>query len=60
MEHLKHMLYDFFISIGMSESNASYLNMIALLMGLLILVFIIDFIVRRILLGIFSKLAKKS
>ncbi len=60
MERLKHMLYDFFISIGMSESSASYLNMIALLIGLLIVVFIIDFIVRKILLGVFSKLAKKS
>lgn len=60
MDRLKHILYDFFISIGLSDSNASYLNMIALLIGLLIIVFIIDFIVRKILLRIFSKLAEKS
>jgi len=60
MEYFKHLLYDYFISLGMSSSTASYLNMLALLIGLLILVFIIDFIVRRILLTLFSKLAIKS
>ena len=60
MDSLKHILYDFFISLGLSDSSASYLNMIALLIGLLIIVFIIDFIVRRVLLRIFSKLAERS
>ena len=60
MDYFKHLLYDYFISMGMSSSTASYLNMVALLIGLLILVFIIDFIVRRILLTLFSKLALKS
>jgi len=60
MNRLKHILYDFFISIGMSDSSASYLNMIALLIGLLIIVFIIDFIVRKILLRTFSNLAQRS
>jgi miniconductance mechanosensitive channel len=44
----------------MSSSTASYLNMLALLIGLFIVIFIIDFIVRRILLTMFSKLAEKS
>ena len=60
MERIKHLLFDFFTSLGMSESSASYLNMIALLIGLLIIIFIIDFIVRKILLRIFSKLAQRS
>lgn len=60
MDYFRHLLYDYFISLGVSSSTASYLNMIALLIGLLILVFIIDFIVRRILLTMFSRLAEKS
>lgn len=60
MDYLKHLLYDYFITLGMSDKSASYLNMAALLVGLLIIVFIIDFIVRRILLTMFSKLAERS
>lgn len=60
MEYFKHLLYDYFISLGMSSFTASYLNMLALLIGLFIVIFIIDFIVRRILLTMFSKLAEKS
>ena len=60
MDNFKHILYDYFVSLGVSSSSASYLNMVALLIGLLIVIFIIDFIVRRILLTMFSKLAEKS
>ena len=60
MDRIKQILFDFFISLGVSNSSASYLNMIAMLIGLLIVLFIIDFIVRKILLRIFSKLAERS
>jgi miniconductance mechanosensitive channel len=60
MDFFRHLLYDYFVSLGISSSTASYLNMMALLIGLLILVFIIDFIVRRILLTMFSRIAEKS
>tara|TARA_R110002073_G_scaffold233266_2_gene394412 strand:- start:852 stop:2096 length:1245 start_codon:yes stop_codon:yes gene_type:complete len=60
MDRIKQILFDFFTSLGVSNSNASYLNMIAMLIGLLIVLFIIDFIVRKILLRIFSKLAERS
>jgi len=60
MDFLKHLLYDYFISVGMKETYATYANMFALLIGLLIIVFIIDFITRKILLGIFTKFANKS
>lgn len=60
MDRIKQILFDFFTSLGVSHSNASYLNMIAMLIGLLIVLFIIDFIVRKILLRIFSKLAERS
>lgn len=60
MSNLKHLLYDYLVSVGVTESLAKYLNMIALLIVLLIIVFIIDFITRKILLTIFTKFASKS
>ena len=60
MANLKHLLYDYLITIGVTDSTAKYLNMLALLIALLIIVFIIDFITRKILLTIFTKFANKT
>lgn len=60
MDELRHLLYDFFVSAGISENNASYLNMIALLLVLLIVVFLVDFIIRKIIVKIFMQFASKS
>ena len=60
MTNLKHLLYDYLITIGVSESTATYINMFALLIALLLIVFLIDFITRKILLTIFSKFANKT
>lgn len=60
MERLRHFVYDLLVSAGVSESAASYLNMILLLVGLLILIFLVDFLIRKILLGFFSKIAQRS
>ena len=60
MERLRHLIYDLLITNGVSEETASYLNMIILLVALLIIIFLIDFITRKILLKTFSKIAKRS
>ncbi|UKM64028.1 mechanosensitive ion channel family protein [Flavobacteriaceae bacterium GSB9] len=60
MERIKHLLYDYFISLGTTETVAKYMNMLVLLVGLFILLFIVDFIVRKLLIGMFSKFASKS
>lgn len=60
MSNLKHLLYDYLVSVGMTESLSEYLNMIALLIVLLTMVFIIDFITRKILLNVFTRFASKS
>ena len=60
MNSLKHLLYDYLVSSGMTENWAKYLNMLALFIGLLILVLILDFIIRKILIGVFSQVATKS
>ena len=60
MNNFKHLLYDYLVSVGLTETLAKYLNMIALLVVLLLVVFIIDFITRRILLTVFTKFALKT
>jgi miniconductance mechanosensitive channel len=60
MDYLKHLLYDYLISAGMSETASEYLNMFALLIVLALLVFIVDYFVRKILLTIFTRFAGRS
>lgn len=58
--NFKHLLFDYLITVGVSESLARYLNMIALLIALLVAVFIIDFLIRKILVSLFTSFASRS
>ncbi len=60
MDNLKHLLYDYLVSVGFAETLSMYLNMVALLIVLLIIVFIINFFTRKILLTIFIRFASKT
>lgn len=60
MDKMVHWLYDYLISVGTSTVTAKYLNMLALLVVLLLLVFIVDFVVRKILLTMFARFAEQS
>ncbi|MCF7560718.1 mechanosensitive ion channel family protein [Sabulilitoribacter multivorans] len=60
MDSLKHLLYDYLLSVGTSEVMAKYLNMLALLLGLLIIVAITDFVVRKLIRITFIQLAIKT
>jgi miniconductance mechanosensitive channel len=60
MSNLKHLLYDYLVSEGMTETLATRLNMIAMLIVLLIIVIIIDFIIRKTLLSVFTRFANKT
>ena len=60
MDNIKHFIYDYFISIGTSEVASKYLNMLALSIGLLIIILVIDFIIKKILIGLFSQFASRS
>lgn len=60
MNQLRHLLYDYLVSVGFSETSSKYLNMIALAATLFLLVLVVDFIIRKILIQIFSKFASKS
>ena len=60
MKTISHFFYDKFILSGMSESLAEYLNMTILLVGLLILLFITDFLTRKIIIATFNRLSEKT
>ena len=60
MELIKHFIYDYFIGIGISSTTAAYLNMLSLAVSLCIIIFCIDFIIRKILIGVFSQFASRS
>ncbi|WP_203258366.1 mechanosensitive ion channel family protein [Hyunsoonleella ulvae] len=57
---IKHWLYKKLIELGISEQSAEYLNMLVLLVGLLLIIFLIDIIIKKLLIGTFSQFAKKS
>lgn len=60
MNSVTHLIYDYFLSIGLSETTATYLNMLALLVASLIIVFVVDFVVRKVLLTLFSRFAART
>ena len=60
MENIKYLIYNYLVSAGLTESAAKYGNMVALGIITLLLVFLIDFIFRKILLGLFVQYARKS
>ncbi|OBX24040.1 MULTISPECIES: mechanosensitive ion channel family protein [Bizionia] len=60
MQDLQCLIYDYSLAAGLSESYSKALNMLALLVGLLIIIVIADFIARKLLINVFNSLAAKS
>lgn len=60
MDKLSHLLYDYLVAHNVSETVAIYLNLIALVIVLVIVIFSIDFIIRKTLLTTFTRFAKRS
>ena len=56
----KHIVYDYLINLGLSENTAKYLNMLGLLIALMLIVFVVDFLIRKILINAFNVFAVKS
>ncbi|MBU2996308.1 mechanosensitive ion channel family protein [Cellulophaga baltica] len=56
----EHYLYDYLVESGITETMAKYINMIALLVMLIMIVFLIDFLVRKILVRFFIQFAVKT
>ncbi|MEP5341421.1 MAG: mechanosensitive ion channel domain-containing protein [Algibacter sp.] len=56
-----HLLYNYLVkTVELSEQTAKYLNMLVLLFALLIIVFIVDYIIRKLLLTAFNRFASLS
>jgi miniconductance mechanosensitive channel len=58
--NIEALLYDYLVAIGMSDVTAQYLNAIGLSVILLIIAFIIDLIIVKILLVLFTKFTIKT
>ncbi|WP_166387260.1 mechanosensitive ion channel family protein [Polaribacter sp. 11A2H] len=55
-----HLLYNYLITTGISETYAAYINMFALLIVVLIITFLIDYIIRKIIVQLFTQFALRS
>jgi miniconductance mechanosensitive channel len=60
MDSIKHLLYNYLVSVGLSETISKFLNMLALALALFVIVLIVDYIIRKILIQIFSQFASKT
>jgi len=60
MEQISHRIYDYLVTAGLSEDWSEIINMLILLVGILLLLFLLDYILRRILKSVFVRLSNKS
>ncbi|MGF1558331.1 MAG: mechanosensitive ion channel family protein [Flavobacteriaceae bacterium] len=60
MEKLSHEIYGYLIDSGLSSEWAALLNAAILFIGLLLVLFIVDFLFRKLLVGLFTRLSLKS
>ncbi|MCB0388050.1 MAG: mechanosensitive ion channel, partial [Winogradskyella sp.] len=60
MNELQCFFYDYFVSLQVSETAAKYLNMLCLVLILAVVIYITDYVARRILVNAFIKFSAKS
>ena len=60
MNNITHLIYDYLLTFGFTESSARYLNLFGLLLILLLIVFLIDFITRKILVNLFHQYSETT
>ena len=60
MERIRHFFYDYFMSFGLTEVSAKYLNMACLFIILAILLFIADRLTRRIIINFSNRFSQKT
>ncbi|MFI8604170.1 mechanosensitive ion channel family protein [Cellulophaga baltica] len=58
--NFEHLVYTYLIELGLSHNSAKYLNMVALLVALLIVTVLIDFVLRKVLIKLFTQFTLKS
>lgn len=60
MEKLSHKIYGYLIDSGLSSEWAALLNAAILFISLLLVLFMVDFLFRKLLVGLFTRLSLKS
>src|SRR5690606_6268568 len=60
MDSIKHLVYKYLIDQGITDALAKNLNILPLALGLLCIVLIVNFIVRKLLIVVFTQLSKRS
>ncbi len=60
MRDIQCFVYDYLVSLDVNETTAKYLNLLVLLIALFIIIYITDFVARRLLINAFSKFSEKS
>lgn len=60
MKEIQCFVYDYLISIDINASTAKYLNLLVLVFGLIIIIYIADFVTRKLLINAFSKFSEQS
>lgn len=60
MKKVHHLLYDYFVSIGLTDTSAKYLNMFGLLLILIVIIFITDRIARRLIINISTRVSETT
>ena len=58
--NIEHLLYDYLLTTGMGIGAAKYLNMIVLVIVLLISAVFLDFIIRKIIVQLFTQFAART
>jgi len=60
IERIQCFFYDLFVAAGIGESSAKFLNLFCLLIALIIIIYITDFITRKLLINAFNNFAERS
>lgn len=60
MNEFSHFFYKYFLELGLTDLSAKYLNMTVLLLIMLIVIAIVDLVIRKFLLNVFTRLAEKT
>ncbi|MBA6315791.1 mechanosensitive ion channel family protein [Cellulophaga baltica] len=58
--NFEHLVYTYLIELGLSHNSAKYLNMLTLLVALLLLTVLVDFVLRKVLIQLFTQFTLKS
>lgn len=60
MQRISHWIFDFLLDKGLSDYWAESINMLILLLMVIIVLYVLDFILRKVIIGVFVRLSKTS